>query len=202
MTVIHQAELDDPRNDAFPNIETSLQQSQAYGDREKDLKDSLARNPYDIDLNVQLAQLYEAEEKYPQVNDTLRTVAGLTNWSDQTMGPIIQYYVDEAHNFNAAIAFIEARTRVDAKDPKLFFELAALHAVQDENDDAIKNLGQAIALDPTNVPMAAKVDPRFGALHDDPRFQALVSTPPTNAPPVNSVAPVPPKGKLKKPVNR
>ena len=202
LAVIQKAEVDDPRNDAFTGIEAFVTESRVSGKREIELKAQLAKNPYDIDLNLELGRLYQVEGKFPQLNDTLRTVAGLTNWSDESMGPIVQYYVEDVHNYDAAIAFIEARSRVDTKDPKLFFELAALHAVQDQTDDTLKNLGEAIALDPTNVPMAAKVDPRFGALHDDPRFQALVDTSATNAPPVNSVAPVPPKGKLKKPIKK
>jgi tetratricopeptide (TPR) repeat protein len=199
LAVIQQAEIDDPRNEAFTAIEEFVTQSRLNGNRETELTGKLAKNPYDVDLNLDLARLYQAEGKFPQLDNTLRIAAGLTNWSDESMARIIQYYVDDVHNFNAAIAFLEERTRIDGNDPKLFFELAALHAIQNQNDDALTNLNQAIALDPTNVPMAAKVDPRFGALHGDPRFQTLVNTPPTNAAPVESI---PPKGKLKKPAKK
>jgi tetratricopeptide (TPR) repeat protein len=198
LAVVEQAEVDDPRNDFFSGLESFVKEAKASGQRENELKAQLAKNPYDVDLNLEIARLYESEGKYPQLNDTLRTVAGLTNWTDQGMGPVIQYYVDNAHNFDAAIAFIEARAKIDTKDPKLFFELAALHAVQDQYDPALTNLAQAIALDPTNVPTAAKVDPRFAAFHDDPRFQELVNGAPTNAPRANFVAPSSPKGTLKK----
>ncbi len=188
MAVIQQAQIDDPRNDAFPNIQSSLEQSRAYGDREKDLKGGLAKDPYSVELNLQLAQLYENEAKFPQLNDTLRTVAGLTNWNHDTMAPIIGYYV-QARNYDAAIAFVEARSRIDPTNSKLFYDLAVLHAMQEQTDDALKNLGQAIALDPTNASMAAKMDPSFGPLHDDQRFQQLVNNPPTNAAPAPPVAP-------------
>ncbi len=212
MTVIHQAELDDPRNEAFPNIESSLQQAQAYGGAEKDVKDQLAKNPYDIDLNLKLGRLYEAEGKFPQVNDTMRAVAGLTNWNHDTMAPILGYYV-QAHNLDAAIAFVEARTRIDTTNSKLFYDLSVLHAMQSQGDEALRNLSLAIALDPTNAPLAAKMDPNFGPLHDDPRFQSLVNNPPATAVPASALAPAantapvtpaPPhaKTKLKKPVKK
>ncbi len=60
-------------------------------------------------------------------------------------------------------------------------------------------------LDPTNAPLAAKMDPNFGPLHDDPRFQQLVNNPPTNAAPAVNAAPVNPpahKPKPKKPAKK
>jgi tetratricopeptide (TPR) repeat protein len=203
LAVIQQAEIDDPRNDAFRDIDTFVTQSKAYGEREKDVKDKLNKNPYDVDVNLDLAQIYQAEGKFPQLDDTLRRTAALTNWTDTSMARVIEYYVDEVHNYNAAIAFVEARSHVDAKDPKLFFELAALHAIQSQNDDALLNLGKAITLDPTNVPTAATIDPRFAQLHDDPRFQNMVNNPPTNAATATLAPPAEPtKGKLKKPVKK
>ena len=100
-------------------------------------------------------------------------------------------------NYDAAIAFVEARTRIDTSNSKLYYDLAALHAMQSQNDDALQSLAQAIALDPTNAPMAAKMDANFGAIRDDPRFQNLVNNPPTNA-----ATPEPPKGMLKKPLKK
>ncbi len=205
--VIQQAELDDPRNDAFPNIQRSLEQASAYGGREKDLKASLAQNPYDVDLNLQIAQLYEEEAKYPELDNTLRTVAGLTNWNHDTMAPVIGYYVQE-HNLDAAIAFVEARSRIEPNNARLLYELAALHAMGEQTDATLTYLAQAVALDPTNAGTAAKLDPTFAPLHDDPRFQNIVNNPPTNAAPAPAIdqrvtaPPVHAKAKLKKPVNK
>ena len=215
LAAIQQAEIADPRNDSFSAIQTSIEQARVYSGAEKEIKDQLAQNPYDIDTNLQLARLYQAEGKFPELNETMRTVAGLTNWNHDTMSPIIGYYV-QSHNLDAAIAFVEARSRIDTTNSKLFYDLAVLHALQEQSDDALKNLAQAFALDPTNAPTAAKMDPNFGPLHDDPRFQALVNNPPTNAapvpdltnaapevnaPPVNPT-PTPKKHKLKKPVSK
>jgi hypothetical protein len=97
---------------------------------------------------------------------------------------------------------VEARTRIDTSNSKLYYDLAALHAMQSQNDDALQSLAQAIALDPTNAPMAAKMDANFGAIRDDPRFQNLVNNPPTNAAPTNAATPEPPKGMLKKPLKK
>jgi tetratricopeptide (TPR) repeat protein len=175
LDVIHQAEANDPRNEAFPLIETFIQGERTSGTREKELLAQLKKNPYDIDANLDLARQYQYESKFPQLNDTLRRVASLTNWNHDTMAPIIQYYVDEVHNNDAAIAFLAARVRFDTTNAKLFFDLAALQAVQGQNDSALTNLGRAVALDSTNAPMAAKIDPRLASLRDDPRFQKLVN---------------------------
>jgi tetratricopeptide (TPR) repeat protein len=209
ITVIEQAMNDDPRNDEFPAIRESVRQARAYGEAEKDAKDKLALDPTNVDLNRDLAQLYQEEGKFDEVNDKLRYLATLTNWNHDTMAPVIGYYV-EAHNYGAAIAFVEARSRIDPANSKLFYDLAVLHAMQNENDAAITALHQAITLDPANAPMAAKMDGNFAALRDDPRFQDLVNNPPTNAAPlaptdapaINPAPPHPtPKGKLKKHVH-
>jgi tetratricopeptide (TPR) repeat protein len=197
MDVIKQAEQDDPRNDAFTGIEYSLVQAQAYGDAEKKLKEKLDKDPYNVDLNLKIGALYQAEAKFGELDQTMRTLAGLTNWNHDTMAPILGYYV-EAHDYDAAIAFVEARSKIEPKNSRLFYELAVLHAMADQNEDALTNLAQSVTLDPTNAPAAAKMDPEFSVLRDDPRFQNLVNNPPTNAAPV----PAPPKGKLKKPAKK
>jgi len=203
LAVIRQAEQDDPRNDAFPGIEASLIQAKTYGDAEKNVKSDLAKNPYDVELNLQLARLYEEEAKFPELDQTLRSVAGLTNWNHDTMAPVIGYYVG-ARNYDAAIAFVEARRQIEPRNGQLPYELAVLHAMADQNEDAMKYLGQAIALDPTNATMAAKMDPELAALREDPRFQNLINNAPTNAP--TNAAPTAPapkaSGKLKKAANK
>ena len=113
------------------------------------------------------------------------------------MAGIVQYYVDRAHNPDAAIAFLEARAQIDPKADQMIYSLAALHASLGHKDEALKYLAQAAAVGGTNVLLSAKVDPRFSSLTDDPRFQALlVSQPPAvnpsfkvNAPPHAPVAP-------------
>ncbi|MEI9999950.1 MAG: hypothetical protein WDO13_12745 [Verrucomicrobiota bacterium] len=162
--VIDQAIASDPRNDAYEVLATSIRQARVAAEREKIVKDQLAKAPYDVDLNLDLARVYQDEGKYAQLDDTLRAVAGLTNWNRDTMAPIIQYYVDEVHNPDAAIAFLEARVKIDTTSPKLFFELGALHAVLNQKDDALRNLARAIVLDP-DAAQAAKIDPRFAQLH-------------------------------------
>jgi len=132
------------------------------------------------------------EGKFSEVNDRLRTAAGLTNWSYEAMGGVIQYYMDRMHNPDAAIAFVEARVKIDPKDDKMLYGLAALHASVGHNDDAIKYLGQAAAFGGTNALISARIDPRFAGLVSDPRFQDLMKAlATTNSPATN--APVAPK---------
>jgi tetratricopeptide (TPR) repeat protein len=212
MAVVQQAEAADPRNDAFPSFQSNIEQAQAFGGAEIDLKNQLARNPYDIDLNVKLGELYQQEGKYSQLNDSLRNLAGLTNWNHDTMAPLLGYYVRE-RNLDAAIAFVDARSKIEPGNSQLVYEIAALHAMQSQNDDAITYLAKAFALDPTNAPTAAKMDPNFASLQNDPRFEALFN-PQTNAPPastnaapaVNAApvqpAPTPAKAKHKKPAKK
>ena len=54
LAVVQQAEADDPRNDYFANLEETITQQRASGEREKELKAQLAQNPYEVDLNLEL----------------------------------------------------------------------------------------------------------------------------------------------------
>jgi len=141
-----------------------------------------------VQLNLDLARIYQDEAKYPQVNDRLRTAAGLTNWSREAMADVVRYYVDTVHNTDAAIAFLEVRAKIDPTGSELIYSLAAMHATLSHRDEALKYLSQALATGGTNAIISAKIDPRFVSLRDDPDFQALVKGQTTNLPGTNQPA--------------
>jgi tetratricopeptide (TPR) repeat protein len=192
IAMVQQAELDDPRNESYGPILNMLNEARVYGRREQELRAELAKSPYDVQMNLDLAALLQDEGKFPELNDRLRTLAGLTNWSHDAMAGVIQYYVNTAHNPDAAIAFLEARARIDPNSGELIYSLAALEASVDRKDDALKYLSQAVALGGSNAVTSAKIDPRFAGLHDDPRFQTLLNPPATTNPP-GAVLPKPVK---------
>jgi len=192
VAMVQQAESDDPRNEAYGPMLDWLNEARTYGKRERELCAELAKSPYDVQINLDLARLLQDEGKFPELNDRLRTAAGLTNWSHDAMAGIIQYYVDKAHNPDAAIAFLEARARIDPKESELIYSLAALDSSVGRKDDAIKYLTQAVAIGGTNAMISARIDPRFAGLHDDPRFQALLGALSATNPP-GAVLPKPAK---------
>lgn len=213
IAVIKQAEVDDPRNDTYGPILDWLSAQQVYGQREKELRAELAKSPNDVQVNLDLARLLETEGKFQELDDRMRFIAGLTNWSHEGMADIIQYYVNKVHNPDAAIAFLEARATIDPKAGELIYSLAALHATLGHTDAALKYLEQAVAVGGTNALISAGIDPRFENLRKDPRFQVLLGTvsatnspvfqpptPPTPPTTTNKPAakpPVPPKPKKK-----
>jgi tetratricopeptide (TPR) repeat protein len=181
--VIQQAEAADPRNEAYGPLLDLLNEASKYGQREEQVRAELAKSPYDVDLNLELARILQGEGRFPELNDRLRTVAGLTNWSHDGMAAIVQYYVETVNNPEAAIAFLDARARIDPKAGELIYSLAALEAAVGRNEDALKNLAQAVAVGGTNAAISATYDPRFVRMRSDPRFQALLAaTAATNAP--------------------
>ena len=179
IAVVQQAEMDDPRNEAYDPMVTMLNEAKTYSRREQELRAELAKSPYDVDLNLKLARLLQDEGKFPELDDRLRMAAGLTNWSHDAMAGVIQYYVDTVHNPDAAIAFLEARAKIDPKAGELIYSLAALDSSVGRKDDALKYLAQSEAVGGTNVVISAKIDPRFAGLHDDPRFEAILNPPTT-----------------------
>jgi tetratricopeptide (TPR) repeat protein len=203
IALVQQAEVDDPRNESYGPILNWLNEARVYGQREQELRAELAKSPYDVALNLNLAELLQDEGKFPELNDRLRIVAGLTNWSHNAMSGVIQYYVDKMHNPEAAIAFLEARAKIDPTAGELIYSLAALDASVGRKDDALKFLTQAVAAGGTNAMLSAKIDPRFAGLHDDPRFQALLAAPTTtNLPAVNKPATNPPSAIVPKRVKK
>jgi tetratricopeptide (TPR) repeat protein len=208
IAVVQQAELDDPRNETYGPVLSLLNEARVYGRREQELRAGLAKSPDDVELNLDLAELLQDEGKFPELNDRLRTVAGLTNWSHEAMAGIIRYYVDKEHNPDAAIAFLEARAKIDPKAGELIYSLAALDSSVGRKDEALKFLKQAAAVGGTNALVSARIDPRFVGLREDPRFQALIgplstTNPPAGSPPpVNKPATNLPRGVLPKPVKK
>ncbi len=182
IAVAQQAALDDPRNEFYEATVKGLKQGQVYHQQEKEVRQKLAKNPYDVQLNLDLARIYQDEAKYPELNDRLRAAAALTNWSREAMADVVRYYVDTAHNTDAAIAFLEARAKIDPTGGELIYSLAAMHATVGHRDDALKYLAESLAIGGTNAIISAKIDPRFASLRDDPDFQALVKGLPTNSP--------------------
>jgi hypothetical protein len=188
LAVAELAHEKDSFNDLFVERIDWLNSVKTFGQQEDDLRAKLAKSPYDVDLNLDLAALFQDESKFTELNERLRIAAGLTNWSDEATASVVQYYVDKVHNPEAAIAFLEARAKIDPKamGGKLIYSLAGLHAILGHNDQAIHYLAQAIRFGGTNAIMAAKIDSHFADMQDDPRFQALLATPPaTNAPVAN-----------------
>jgi len=177
IALLQQAELDDPRNDTYPAMLDGLLVGQKFSLREAELRRELGVSPkaaYDVALNLQLASLLENEGKYDELYSRMRFIAGLTNWDRGGMASIMQYYVDQVHDPEAAIAFLEVRARIDPKASEMVYSLAAEHAALGHKDAAIKYLTQAVSVGGTNALISARIDPRFQDLHDDPRFQNLI----------------------------
>lgn len=211
IALLRQAEQDDPRNDLYSDLLNEDLVRQAASDKEKKVRAQLAVAPYDLALNLQLARALQMEGKTAEVESRLRTAAALPNWDHDQMAGVVQYYVDQAHNVPAAVAFLQVRAGIEPKNSQLVYSLAALEASLGRTNDALHDLADAAqAPDGTNALMSAQVDGRFGPIRDDPRFQALVthtnppaagtnSVPMTNLPPpsINAPAakPSPPKGR-------
>jgi len=206
LALMKQAELDDPRNENYADLLDEIVRRQGWAAREKKLRDGVAKSPYDMSLNLQLARLLQEEGKLSEVESRLRTAAALTNWSHEDMAAVVQYYVDQAHNTSAAVAFLEARAKIEPNESKLVYSLAALEGSIGRANDALKYLAQAArAPDGTNALLSAAVDARFAPIRQDPRFQAMIAPARTNAPsakanPTPAGKPPAPASTLKKPV--
>jgi tetratricopeptide (TPR) repeat protein len=200
LAIVRQARLDDPRNESYGQMLEMLNDAKTFGQREDELRTQLASSPYDVNLNLSLAALFQDEGKLDELNERMRMIAGLTNWDHDGMAGIVQYYVDQVHNPNAAIAFLEARAQIDPKAGELIYSLAALEASVGRKDDALHYLAQAVGVGGTNAMYSAKIDPRFAPMQDDPRFQQIINpAPATNAPALHPPATNQPAHVLHKP---
>jgi tetratricopeptide (TPR) repeat protein len=204
VAMVQQAELDDPRNELYPDILAWIKQSKTFGEREKNLHDAMAKTPPSspdyVKLNMDYARVLQDQGRFTELNTQMGVLAGLTNWDRAGMSELVQYYVDKMHNLDAAIAFLEVRAKLDPKAGELIYSLAALHAQMGHEDEAIKYLTQSAAIGGTNALISAGIDPRFTGLRQDPRFQALLASqpltnaaPPPTVPPTNAPAVTPPK---------
>jgi Tfp pilus assembly protein PilF len=186
INVVQQAQADDPRSDNYGDLLTYVVASKSFGQREKELRGQLAQAPYDVKLNLDLARLLEDEGDFPGAYNSLRIAAGLTNWNREDMGDVVRYYMDEVHDPGAAIAFLEARVKIDPKASEVVYYLASLYASLGQNDSALKYLAQAASTGGTNALISATVDSRFTGLRGDPRFELMLET---NMPALTNPAP-------------
>ncbi len=198
IAVLRQAQLDDPRNERYEGILNWTLEAKTFDAREQDIHDKLARAPYDVTLNLDLAHLLQDEGKFDELNNRLRILAGLKNWTREEIGDIIRYFVDHVGNPDAAIAFLDARAKIDPTNSELIYALAALHGNLEHKEEALKFLTEAAEVGGSNALITAGLDPRFECLHGDPRFtQLLASKPkgtnplPDSIPPATNVPPTP-----------
>jgi hypothetical protein len=203
VALMRQAVQDDSRNEIFPDVVNEDLEKQAAAGKEKKLRAELATSPYDLALNLQLARALQEEGRTDEVASRLRLAAALTNWNHDDMAGVVQYYVDQANDVPAAIAFLQVRAKLEPKNSQLVYSLAALEASVGRANDALHDLGLAAqAPDGTNALMSATVDGRFGPLRNDPRFQAMVRSTngvngTTNAATGTNVAPAAPRPEAK-----
>ena len=203
LAVLNQAQVDDPRNEAYEPLINWIAEAKKFGTREKELRAELKQSPNDAQLNLQLARVLQDEGKLAELNDRLRFAAGLTNWDHDSMVEIVQFYVDKVHNPDAAVAFLETRAKIDPTASELIYSLAALHATLNHKEAALKYLTQAANVGGTNALISAGVDPRFANLRGDPGFQALLSEPISKIPSAtNTSATGKPATVLPKPVQK
>jgi len=196
IAVAQQAALDDPFSELFASEVDSLNAVKVYAGLEKEVRAKLDQSPYDLKLNLDLNRLLQDEGKFDELDERMRLLAGLTNWTHDAMSDLIDYYVNKAHNIDAAIAFLEARAKIDPKSDEMIYNLAAFHATLNHREAAIKYLSQAANLS-TNALVAAGVDPRFDTMRGDAGFQSLLNTlnaktPPAAVPATNQLTTNPP----------
>ena len=125
-----------------PTCWTRTRTSSRRPARRRKLRAQLATSPYDLALNLQLARALQEEGKTDEVAERLRIAAALTNWNHDEMAGVVQYYVDEVHDVPAAIAFLQVRAKLEPKNSKLVYSLAALEASLDRADDAVRDLAR------------------------------------------------------------
>jgi tetratricopeptide (TPR) repeat protein len=187
IALMKQAEIDDPRNDAYADILDDDLEHHSWAQQEAKLRADLAQSPADTAVTVQLAKLLQKEGQESEVESLLRKVASLPNLDHDQMVDLVQYFVDQAHDTPAAIAFLEARTKIDPNESRLVYSLAALEASIGRTNEAVAYLTQASrAPDGTNALLSAQVDARFAPVGQDPRFQALLASVRTNGSPATN----------------
>jgi hypothetical protein len=186
IAVVNQGELDDPRNETYGPLLDGLEIGKSLGDQEKKVRAQLgqtAKSPYDVALNLQLAQVLQDEGKFAELDQRLATIAGLTNWDNPGVAGVVEYYMNHSHDPDAAIAFLDARAKIDPKNSVMVYDLAAIHASLGHKAEALKFLGQAVSSGGgTNALMSAKIDPRFAGFQKDADFRAMVDRGMTNGP--------------------
>ena len=77
------------------------------------------------------------------------------------------------NRFDEALAVYNSLLEAEPEKPEFLYPRGCLFSVWNKPDEAIEDLRRAIALDPEKRD-AARTDPDFENIRDDPRFRELV----------------------------
>ena len=85
------------------------------------------------------------------------------------------YIISSVEPFNQAKECIEQAESLKSDREYIYYAKACYFALQNKEQDAIKNLKQAIAIAPFRCKLEAKHNPDFDRLRDNPEFKALIN---------------------------
>ena len=142
--------------------------------QEKTLRAELATAPNDLAATLQLVKRVAGGGQDDRGDRPAQMAAAFPNWTHDQMADLVEYFIGEAHDLPAVIAFLRERVKYD-HDSKLVYSLAALEGSLGGANDAVHDLATAaLAPDGTNALISAAVDTRFAPIKHDPRFQTLL----------------------------
>jgi tetratricopeptide (TPR) repeat protein len=136
------------------------------------LEEQVRKDPNNLQAVIDLAKNYAQMQQTDKANQLLD---GLLTNGAATPRVVVQaaQLYDLMGNRPKLEASLEKLVKVSPQSAEAWYDLAAVKATLQKNNEALPALTQALALKPDLVPGARK-DPRFAGLHANPDFQRFV----------------------------
>jgi tetratricopeptide (TPR) repeat protein len=165
----------DPLNDKITGAIDQIKNIKQSRQDIPQLEAAYAKNPRDFGAMSQLAQAYS---KAGQNDHIASLLDGFLAQKDITANDFLQlaqaYWNINLHD--KAVNALDVMTQRFPQDPRGYYYMAMMRAMQNNADAALSMLEKAIALAPQLKTQAAS-DQQFTGLRGNPRFQQLVGSP-------------------------
>lgn len=189
----------DRKNKHFWEILREVTREEALSEEAAHFRAEVDKLPNEIELRVRLIELYRELRWFDEYEKELRVLVGMPGISHQELMDAIDSLF-RSGRVKEAIELLEVR-REKVPNADVIFNLAAFYILDQQRDNSMARLKEAILLGGTNIQRAAKFDVRFGDFKTNAAFIELVDSPvevlrasaaaATNAPPSQTPANAP-----------
>jgi tetratricopeptide (TPR) repeat protein len=165
----------DPLNDKITGAIDQIQSIKKSREDIPQLEAAYAKNPRDFGSLSQLAQAYSKAGQNDRIVLLLDNFQAQKDIAANDFLQLAQGYWN-INRHDRAVKALEVMTERFPQDPRGYYYMAMMRAMENNADAALSMLEKAIAMAPQLRAQAAN-DQQFAGLRGNPRFQQLVSSP-------------------------
>ncbi|MBU0678634.1 MAG: tetratricopeptide repeat protein, partial [Verrucomicrobia bacterium] len=167
----------DPGNDRVKDFLNQIKGTEEKDRRRQEIERQFASGQADLNAAMELAELYQRLGFGEQFQSLTMQMLNQTNLPPDVCLRVGQIFANAKRMDLLEIALKKYLER-QPNNPRIWIDLAAVHAVRNQPGNAIEALKRAVALGGDPVRDIARKDNRFDAIRNTPEFQELIPSAP------------------------